>query len=113
MGDIERATPADAGCWVEGWWGQYGVAHLAEKAEAWGYADAEVIDLATRHLATMGPNTANSPELTDNEHEALSDASDEVENWLNDHVAPEGYSFGWWEGEFFLWSVESWEEGYA
>lgn len=108
--DIERATPADAGCWVEGWWGQYGVAHLVEKAEAWGYADAEVTDLATRHLATMGPNTANNPELTDDEHDALSGASDEVENWLNDHVAPEGYSFGWWEGEFFLWDAATWDE---
>lgn len=106
---IERATPANAGCWVDGHWGQYAVAHLVDKASEWGYADAKVIDIATRHLATIGPSEA--PQITDDEHDALSGASDEVEAWLNEHVAPEGYHFGWCDGEFFLWSEETWDEG--
>jgi hypothetical protein len=109
--EIIRATPADAGCWVDGHWGQYGIAHMVDKANDWGYADAEVIDIATRHLASIGPSEA--PKITDDEHQVLFDASDEVETWLNDHVAPEGFSFGWWEGEFFLNSNAQWAEAYG
>ncbi len=38
------------------------------------------------------------------------DAADEAEVWLNATVAPEGYSFGWSDGEFFLWSDQDWED---
>jgi hypothetical protein len=31
---------------------------------------------------------------------------DDAENWMNDNVAPEGFSFGWEDGEFFLLSNE-------
>jgi hypothetical protein len=105
---IIKATPADAGCYVDGHWGQYAIAHMVNRAEEFGYSDAEVIDLANRHIASIGPSTA--PGLSDDEYEALSQACDEVEEWLNDNVAPDGYSFGWHEGEFFLWSDEQWEE---
>jgi hypothetical protein len=108
---ITKATPADAGCYVDGHWGQYAVAHMVNRAEEYGYAEAEVIDLADRHIASMGPSDA--PGLTDDEHEALSDASDSVEQWLNDNVAPDGYSFGWHDGEFYLWSDEQWEDPYS
>jgi hypothetical protein len=107
-GPPERLRPSDAGCYVDGHWGIYGIAHMVQRAEEFGYPDAEVIDLADRHLASMGPSP--EPGLSDDEYWALSEASDEVENWLNDNIAPEGYSFGWWEGEFFLWSEEQWEE---
>lgn len=140
MTGIVKLTPADAGCWVDGHWGQYAVAHMVNRAEELGYGrdltsqeserllflkglanetsrmgvdnaeeldslralrDAkEVIDLADRHLASMGPST--SPGLTDDEHEALSDAADSVEQWLNDNVTPEGYHFEWLDGEFYL-----------
>jgi hypothetical protein len=105
---IIKATPADAGCYVDGHWGQYAVAHMVNRAEEFGYADAEVIDLADRHMASMGPS--GSEGLSFDEHEALSEASDDVEQWLNDHVAPEGYSFGWNGGEFYLWSDATWED---
>ncbi len=49
-------------------------------------------------------------ELTDEEHDALVWAADEAEAWINEHVAPEGYSFGWHDGEWFLSSTEWWEE---
>lgn len=29
MTDIIKATPEDAGCYVDGHWGQYGTAHMA------------------------------------------------------------------------------------
>jgi len=107
---ITKATAQDAGCWIDGHWGQYGVARMVELAAGLGYGElpgmAEVIDIAARHLASMGPST--SEPVTDDEHERLSDASDEVEDWLNANVAPEGYSFGWHDGEFYLWSEATW-----
>ena len=110
MSRIIKLTPADAGCYVDGHWGQYAVAHMVNRAEEFGYDEQEVIDLADRHIAAIGPSDA--PGITDDEHEVLSDAADEVESWLNEHVAPEGYSFGWFEGEFYLWSQETWDEPY-
>lgn len=106
--EIVRATPSDAGCYVEGWWGQYAVAHMIERATEFGYTDDTLEDYAARHLATMGPS--DSPGITDNEHEVMLDASDDVESWLNEHAAPEGYSFGWQDGEFFLASSAWWED---
>lgn len=99
-----HAVPADAGCYVDGSWGQYAVAHMVSRAEEFGYDQPEVIALADKHIASMGQS--NSEPLTDDEHEILIEASDEVEQWLNDNVAPEGYSFGWHDGEFFLGSTE-------
>jgi hypothetical protein len=110
MSDIIKATPEDAGCCVDGHWGIYSVARMVERAQEWGYSDAEVIDLASRHLASMEPSTNEG--LTDNEHEHLIDASDDVEEWLNANIAPEGHSFGWYEGEFFLESDQWWNEAY-
>ena len=104
-----RATHEDAGCWVDGHWGQYGVARMVELAEDYGYDDAEVIDIAARHLSECS-HPGTDANLTDDEHEILFDAVDRVETWLNDQVAPEGYSFGWSDGEFMLWSDASWQD---
>ena len=99
MTEITRALPSDAGCWIDGHWGQYAVARMVEIAESCGYVDDQIIDIADRHLASMA--YSREP-ITDEEHEILSDACDEVEAWLNEHVAPEGFYFGWYEGEFYL-----------
>lgn len=111
--DIARATPADVGCYVDGHWGQFGSAHLIERATEFGYDDQQAIELARRHLAMIGPGGGRNDEperdaLDENEHEALIEAASDVEDWLNEHVAPEGYQFGWYEGEFFLWSNLEW-----
>ena len=36
-------------------------------------------------------------------------ASEEAEEYLNS-ICPDGYSFGWHDGEFFLMDAEWWEE---
>ena len=108
MTGIIKATPEDAGCYVDGHWGQYATAHMIERATEFGFNDEEVEDIAARHLASIGPSDA--PGITDDEYEVLNDGADEAEEWLNANVAPEGYSFGWWEGEFYLWPNEQWEE---
>lgn len=35
--------------------------------------------------------------------------ADEAETWLNEHVAPHGFSFGWHDGDFTLCHDEWWE----
>jgi hypothetical protein len=111
---IVKATPEDAGCYVNGWWGQYAGAHMIMRATEFGYDDTEAIDLASRKLVEMAPNTAklfgDPVGITDNEHEVLDYAADEAEQWLNDNVAPDDYSFGWHDGEFYLASVDWWDE---
>ena len=111
---ITKATPADSGCYCDGHWGQYAGAHVILRATEFGYDDEQAIALAQKKLAEMFPT--NGPELTDDEWEILlghGGALDDCESWLNDNVAPDGYSFGWFEGEFYLWSDATWDEGYA
>lgn len=105
---ITRLLPSDAGCWIDGHWGQYGVARSVEIASSFGYDDALIIDIAQRKLAAMMPSIA--PEISDEDEELLASAADEVTYWLTNNVAPEGYSFDWYEGELFLQSEEWWAE---
>lgn len=113
--EVTRATPDSAGCWIDGHWGQYATARMVGIAAEHGYAnelpphvvpvgavasDYDVIDIAARHLASMGPS--DSPDISAEDYEALIDLSDYVEAWMNENVAPEGFSFGWYDGEFFL-----------
>ncbi|WP_405057067.1 hypothetical protein OG474_30565 [Kribbella sp. NBC_01505] len=37
--------------------------------------------------------------------------ADAAEAWLNEHVAPPGHSFGWFNGEFFLRADRDWADG--
>lgn len=103
----ERATPDNAGCWIDGHWGQYGCARLVELADSYGYPGKADIADASDILASMGPSDHEAdPEAWEHIH----DAADSAEEWLNDNIAPEGYSFGWYDGEFFLWSQASWDD---
>lgn len=88
------------GCYVESWWGQYAGAHMVERAAEFGYSDPAALDLAKRHLASMSPN-GREP-LSIDELDALEDCVDGAEAWLNENAAPDGSSFGWVDGEFFL-----------
>jgi hypothetical protein len=42
--------------------------------------------------------------------ELVYNLSDEAEEWMNDNVAPEGFAFGWHDGEWFLWSIKEWQD---
>jgi hypothetical protein len=48
---------------------------------------------------------------TGNLWEYHSESGDAIERWLNEHTETEGYSWGWHDGEFYLWPTETWEEG--
>lgn len=100
----ERVSPADAGCWIDGHWGQYAVSRMVDIAASLGYGDSEVIALAIAYSAgTLGIDEA----------ECFMEAAEEVEEWLNEEVAPAGHRFEWVDGEFFLSLVAcpSCEEG--
>jgi hypothetical protein len=93
-----RVTPADSGCWVAGHHGHYASAIVIETALNYGWHDTQAAEIAARY-----------PELTEHEQDVLNDVVNDAEQWLNEHIAPEGYSFGWHDGEFFLWTTEEWE----
>jgi hypothetical protein len=42
--------------------------------------------------------------------ELIYNLSDEAEEWMNDNIAPEGFAFGWHDGEWFLWSIKEWQD---
>ena len=103
----EKATPDEAGCYVDGSWGQYGIAHMIFRAKEFGYDDEEAIALASKHLDSMHGHNEG---LSTDEYWLLGDYTNEAEAWLNENAAPEGFYFGWLDGEFFLQSEEWWEE---
>jgi hypothetical protein len=114
---VTKVDPATAGCWIDGHLGQYAVPRMIEIAADHGYRDPatdppfaqpDIVDIARRKLASMGPST--SPQISDDEEEQLMWTVDDVESWMNENIAPEGYSFGWLDGEFFLGSASWWEE---
>ena len=116
----ERATEADAGCWIEGHWGQYGPARLCEIALERGWNDDKATelpfavqhrstaDLVAQKLASMGPSDTDPP--TADEEEQIIWASEDAETWLNENVAPEGHYFTWEDGEFFLFGSRADED---
>jgi hypothetical protein len=97
-----------AGCLVDGRWGQYAQAQAITIAEGMGFDNSQLIRIAHKHLNSMRPNRSGNPDLSDREFEILNDFY--IEDWLNDHVVPSGYSFGWHDGEFFLADDEWWAE---
>ena len=119
MVTLKSGQTMEPGCFIDGHWGQYGIARMIEIAADMGWTDKAAepglgqqkdgIKLAMRKLASMSPSDSDSEDLTDSEEEELIWAADDAEAWLNEQT-PEGYSWGWQDGEFFLSSAEWWEE---
>lgn len=95
----------EPGCYVDSHWGQYAVARAIQVAGDFGWDDAEARDLASRHLAAQGPKTGEP--LNVDEFERLIDAADDAEAWLNDHATVAGHAWGWNDGDFGLYELES------
>jgi len=104
--NVVKASAKDAGCWIDGRQGQYATPTLVQIAQAhgWGQEVGEGTDYDLSNQWIRGK------ELTNTEVEKVISMADEAEVWLNENVAPEGFQFGWYEGEFFLWSDEQWED---
>ncbi|MFY1620061.1 hypothetical protein [Micromonospora sp. WMMD736] len=108
--NITPAFASDAGCWIDGHWGQYATVRLMSLAveRGWRLSDEDDAIFLRLHVSAGSPS---SPEASDGDWEALYEQgglADQAEAWLNDHVAPEGFVFGWHDGEFFLWPVHVW-----
>lgn len=105
-----KAGVQDVGCWIDGTWGRYGSTVLIHRAWDCGMtreADALAVVAAYNDGRLESTQTAGS-EFVDllAEIDGLADAA---EAWLNEQLAPERHSFGWFQGEFFLWADEEWE----
>lgn len=98
-----RAFPQEAGCWISGHRGQYAILDLLEIAESWGWDGPERLAYGTYEAEQADP-----PWERDLEFEVV--AADAAERWMNEQVAPEGYAFGWEDGEFYLMPMKWWRE---
>jgi len=112
----------EPGCWVDGHWGQYGPDHLADRAtevrwepETWADDPRQIRDIIDT-IETWGyPRDG-----TDMRSEAVGiiaalwelhiESADGIQTWLNDHTYTDGYSWGWYDGEFYLWPNDEWEQ---
>ena len=97
-GDWTKAKPVDA-CWIDGHWGIYGLPRMIDIAIEHGLPDLGEDECAL--LSAYEDGEGYDPD----EFYSL---ADEVEEWMNAWLAPDGYSFGWYEGEFFLLSNDNW-----
>ena len=101
---VKRVDPGAAGCWINGDIGHYLSAEIILIAADYGWKDERAIDAAYRYWGN-DPNSGG-PDLA----EYVYDAALEAEEWMNEHVAPEGYMFGCEDGEFFLMHQDWWGE---
>jgi hypothetical protein len=100
---IQKASVNDAGCWISGAnWGWQGTGRVVQIAVGlgWPITADDVVTLDQYMSDTFDPDSS-VPEAMDDMHR-------DAESWLTDNVAPEGYSFGWVEGDFCLASDASW-----
>lgn len=108
--EIIKATENVAGCWIEGSWGVYGATRLIEIAEGHGFYLTDDDKLAMQYY-NANENEKKVGGIMPSEYildqGGLEDCAEE---FLNTFCAPEGYFFGWYEGEFYLWDDSSWEE---
>lgn len=107
---MTRVSTEYAGCWIDGHWGQYSGARLIQIAVANGWADSHAFAASERFMAGTPLLDEDGEDL---EWEYLWDAADEAEVFLNESIAPEGHSFGWFDGEFFLWEDSQWDDQYG
>jgi len=96
-GDWEKVQPI-SGCWISGQWGHYGLPRMIDIAIEFGCPlteDDYVLLSAYEDGEGYDPDEFYS-------------LADEVEEWMNAWLAPSGYSFGWFEGEYFLMTNQQW-----
>lgn len=115
MAEITKVDASQAGCWIGGGWGWLGSIRVIEIAESHGFPmddDDKALVEANRGVCveplTLSTGQVVEPDLIGELVSGQGEMADKAETWLNDNVAPEGYSFGWHDGEFYLWSTADW-----
>jgi hypothetical protein len=122
---VERFTVEFAeskrGCWLESSRGWRAASVLVAIAQELGMVlspdDRKVIEV---YADGDWPSMMERLTLPSGEVISMSDVGEYVtgqgelceqaEAWLNKHIAPEGWSFGWHNGEFMLWSESDWAD---
>ena len=111
----------EPGCWIDGHWGQYGADRLIAIAlnEGWILSttrNTAIADCALGRLDDIGTRgeafesaVAKAGLTEEDVYGYIIDLADEAEEYLNTLV-PDTHAFGWHDGEFFLWPVETWQE---
>lgn len=99
---IKRWSKADAGCIIDGVCGWMSGPRMVGIAIECGWTGDEGDD-----EIIAGAYINN---LEDGQWDIWREIQEDVEAWLNDNVAPEGYYFGWRDGDFMLMSEETWCE---
>lgn len=108
---LNPVTAADAGCWIDSHHGQYATPMMLRIATERGWQGLNEAETAGMLAWLNSSNPYDDAEaLSDEMFSRLLDAAEDAEQWLNDNVAPDGYSFGWHEGDFMLWDAASWED---
>lgn len=102
--ETERMTAADAGCIVDGPAGIYGPRIVIELALEHGWAGEDANYSASMDVRWMNDYEAGPSVQADCAERVHEQGGwlDEAEEFLNANVAPEGFLFGWHDGEFFL-----------
>lgn len=128
-----RITADMAGCWVDGARGWGAHVRMLEIALAHGWRPDIYGSFPKKHSkkplayaravirAYSGRGWNDAPTVRDpwgdiisldDAHAAIVDQGgllDEAEEHLNER-APKDHAFGWFDGDFMLWSAQSWEE---
>lgn len=89
----------ETGCLIDSHHGQYMYGMVVDIARNHGYQPSPYY---LTHVTLYNKGLEGT--------EAVVDEADRAEVWLNEHVAAEGHSFGWEDGEFYYQSDEWWED---
>lgn len=103
------------GCWIDDRWGQYGVTRLIEIAQEYGFGPIDECEQAAVNAYRRDQATFKHCGLESYVDDWILDSggiADAAEDWLNENVAKDGFSFGWADGEFFLMDDSWWESIY-
>lgn len=90
-----------------------GAAVIFDRANGW-HNTYRIVDLAADHGMKLGDEDAAAVaryriDPGSDDVEVVHDLAGSAEDFLNDSVATEGWSFGWSDGEFLLANEAWWE----
>jgi hypothetical protein len=118
---MSRMSVKDAekrrGCWLDGHRGWTASGELVNIAAHHGMKldadDRAIVDAYLSSADTVTLPLEGRTVDADDIHEYVAgqgELAERAEHWLSRHVAPDGWSFGWHDGEFFLWPDSEWDD---
>lgn len=91
-----KASPSDAGCWIDESRGWRATAYLVTLAREMGCTDIP------DDIVVISRNICTGAWISNNLVEDVEEYVGIAEDYMNAHVAPEGYHFDWHEGGYYL-----------